>query len=71
MFAPAIGVDEDVVNANSAGCLAAHLLATHRDSSIEVHQGDVLGRPSTVFATATVTPEGIFTKLGGIAAVRP
>jgi predicted PhzF superfamily epimerase YddE/YHI9 len=28
MFAPAIGVDEDVANANSTGCLAAHLLAT-------------------------------------------
>jgi PhzF family phenazine biosynthesis protein len=28
MFAPAIGVDEDVANANSTGCLAAHLLDT-------------------------------------------
>ncbi len=71
MFAPAIGVDEDVVNANSAGCLAAHLLSTRRNSSIEVHQGDALGRPSSVFATATATSEGISTRIGGIAAVRP
>jgi PhzF family phenazine biosynthesis protein len=71
MFAPAIGVDEDVVNANSAGCLAAHLLSTHRNSSIEVHQGDALGRSSSVFATATATAEGISTRIGGIAAVRP
>jgi PhzF family phenazine biosynthesis protein len=71
MFAPAIGVDEDVVNANSAGCLAAHLLATDRNSNIEVHQGNTLGRPSSVFATATGTREGISTRIGGIAAIRP
>jgi trans-2,3-dihydro-3-hydroxyanthranilate isomerase len=66
MFAPAIGVDEDIVNANSAGCLAAHLLHTGRNSSIEVHQGDTLGRPSTVFATATHTTDGIAARIGGL-----
>jgi trans-2,3-dihydro-3-hydroxyanthranilate isomerase len=70
MFAPAIGVGEDVVNANSAGCLAAHLLATHRNSSIEVEQGKTLGRPSLVFASATATTEGISARVGGIAAIR-
>ncbi|MFG1651775.1 PhzF family phenazine biosynthesis protein [Micromonospora sp. NPDC049275] len=68
MFAPAIGVDEDTVNANSAGCLAAHLLDTSRTGQIEVHQGDALGRPSSVFATATHTEDGIVTRIGGLAA---
>lgn len=71
MFAPAIGVDEDVVNANSAGCLAAHLLATHCTASIEVEQGDALGRPSSVFATAIATQDGISTRVGGVASIRP
>lgn len=71
MFAPAIGVDEDVVNANSAGCLAAHLLATRGTTSIEVEQGDAVGRPSTVFATAIATQGGISTRVGGVASIRP
>ncbi|MEU4475312.1 PhzF family phenazine biosynthesis isomerase [Micromonospora sp. NPDC023888] len=66
MFAPAIGVDEDIVNANSVGCLAAHLLDTSRNSDIEVHQGDALGRPSSVFATATQTRDGIVSRIGGL-----
>jgi trans-2,3-dihydro-3-hydroxyanthranilate isomerase len=66
MFAPAIGVDEDIVNANSAGCLAAHLLDTGRDAAIEVHQGDTTGRPSAVRATAAITPDGITTRIGGL-----
>ncbi|MFG3554819.1 PhzF family phenazine biosynthesis protein [Micromonospora sp. NPDC047557] len=66
MFAPAIGVDEDIVNANSVGCLAAHLLDTSRASDIEVHQGDALGRPSAVFATATQTRDGIVARIGGL-----
>ncbi|MEV5208914.1 PhzF family phenazine biosynthesis isomerase [Micromonospora sp. NPDC053740] len=70
MFAPAIGVAEDVVNANSTGCLAAHLFATHGRNSIEVEQGHTAGRPSSVFATATATAEGISVRVGGIARVR-
>ncbi|WP_410817559.1 PhzF family phenazine biosynthesis protein [Micromonospora sp. 050-3] len=70
MFAPAIGVSEDVVNANSTGCLAAHLFATHGHSNIEVEQGHTAGRPSSVFATATATTEGISTRVGGMATIR-
>ncbi len=53
MFAPAIGVDEDVANANSTGCLAAHLLDTTgaQTIAIEVEQGDSLGRPAGVLAS--------------------
>lgn len=68
MFAPAIDVPEDVANANSTGCLAAHLCATGRDPAVDVDQGDALGHPSTVRATATRTAEGITTRVG--AAVR-
>jgi predicted PhzF superfamily epimerase YddE/YHI9 len=73
MFAPAIGVAEDIANANSTGCLAAHLLVTGRPAAsevgVEVDQGDALGRPSTVYATATRTPLGIATSVGGSARV--
>ncbi|MEH0985464.1 PhzF family phenazine biosynthesis protein [Micromonospora sp. CPCC 205556] len=67
MFAPAIGVDEDIVNANSTGCLAAHLLDTGHAGRIEVHQGDALGRPSSVCATAVRDRDGIRTRIGGSA----
>lgn len=61
LFAPAIGVDEDVANANSSGCLAAHL-----GRRIEVWQGDALGRPSAVFADT----DGRTTRVGGIVRLR-
>ncbi|MFI0960891.1 PhzF family phenazine biosynthesis protein [Streptomyces sp. NPDC021080] len=52
MFAPSIGVPEDVANVNSSACLAAHLLARHGTPRIDVDLGDALGHPSTVRATA-------------------
>lgn len=72
MFAPAIGVDEDVANANSTGCLAAHLLDTAGAPTvaIEVEQGDSLGRPASVLASARRGPEGITTRVGGLAVIR-
>lgn len=66
MFAPAIGVDEDIANANSVGCLAAHLLDTSGTGEIEVHQGDTLGRPSSISASATHTGSGIVARIGGV-----
>ncbi len=69
MFAPAVGVPEDIANANSCGCLAAHLLATGGDPSIAVDQGDALGRPSTVLATASRSARGIATRVGGHARI--
>lgn len=71
MFAPAIGVPEDVANANSSGCLAAHLLVTGRNPTVAVAQGDALGRPSTVHATAVRSGRGIATTVGGKARVLP
>jgi trans-2,3-dihydro-3-hydroxyanthranilate isomerase len=51
MFAPSIGVPEDIANANSTACLAAHLGA-----GVEVAMGDAVGSPATV--TASVRPGG-------------
>jgi trans-2,3-dihydro-3-hydroxyanthranilate isomerase len=45
MFAPSIGVDEDVANANSVACLAAHFGA-----GVEVAMGAALGRPAVIGA---------------------
>ncbi|SFR29240.1 Phenazine biosynthesis-like protein [Lentzea waywayandensis] len=60
MFAPSIGVPEDIANANSTACLAAHLAA-----DVAVDMGDSLGRPATI--TATVAGPGVM--VGGISAV--
>jgi predicted PhzF superfamily epimerase YddE/YHI9 len=56
MFAPSIGVPEDIANANSTACLAAHLGA-----DITVDMGDSLGQPATIVARAG--------RVGGIAVV--
>ncbi|MFJ6618209.1 PhzF family phenazine biosynthesis protein [Kitasatospora sp. NPDC091335] len=65
MFAPSIGVPEDLANANSTACLAAHLAGrgTHR---IAVDMGDSLGSPATV--TATSGPD-LSVEVGGAARV--
>lgn len=47
------------------GCFA-YVLDTSRHSDIEVHQGDALGRPSAVLATATQTRDGIVARVGGL-----
>jgi PhzF family phenazine biosynthesis protein len=51
MFAPSIGVPEDIANANSTACLAAHL-AGQGITRIAVDMGDSLGSPATITATA-------------------
>ncbi|MEV6671709.1 PhzF family phenazine biosynthesis isomerase [Streptomyces sp. NPDC051162] len=65
MFAPSIGVPEDLANANSTACLAAHLAGrgVHR---IAVDMGDALGSPATV--TATSGPD-LRVEVGGTARV--
>ncbi|MFD5636681.1 PhzF family phenazine biosynthesis protein [Streptomyces sp. NPDC127077] len=50
MFAPSIGVPEDIANVNSSACLAAHLRARHGTPRIDVDMGDALGCPSSVIA---------------------
>lgn len=65
MFAPSIGVPEDIANANSTACLAASLAGrgVHR---IAVDMGDALGSRATI--TATAGPD-LRVELGGTARV--
>ncbi|MFJ4212048.1 PhzF family phenazine biosynthesis protein, partial [Streptomyces hydrogenans] len=70
MFAPSIGVDEDIANANSTACLAAHL-AGPVPLSLTVDMGDSLGHPATLTATARTGPGGPRVRLGGTAVVGP
>ncbi|MEU8432803.1 PhzF family phenazine biosynthesis protein [Streptomyces sp. NPDC029216] len=67
MFAPSIGVPEDIANANSTACLAAHL-AGRGIMGIAVDMGDAVGSPATVTATAHPGPSGPRIRVGGIAA---
>ncbi|MEV0198257.1 PhzF family phenazine biosynthesis protein [Nonomuraea sp. NPDC050691] len=64
MFAPSIGVPEDVANANGTACLAAHL-AGQGFTGIAVDMGDSLGSPSTIAAA----PRDLVVRLGGAARI--
>ncbi|MEU3511929.1 PhzF family phenazine biosynthesis isomerase [Streptomyces longwoodensis] len=68
MFAPSIGVPEDIANANSTACLAAHAAGsgTYR---LAVDMGDHLGSPSTVTATARRDRTGLRIRVGGRASI--
>lgn len=68
MFAPSIGVAEDIANANSTAGLAAHL-GSQGITDITVDMGDSLGSPSTITATAQHSPSGPLVHLGGAAEV--
>jgi PhzF family phenazine biosynthesis protein len=50
MFAPNIGVNEDIINGNSSGCLGAYLLKSNPAESLElcVNQGQKFNRDGTV-----------------------
>ena len=68
MFAPAVGVPEDVANANSTGCLAAVQFLDGHGPDVVVDQGDALGSPSTVYAHAARTDRGdVAVQVGGAA----
>ncbi|MEU6980675.1 PhzF family phenazine biosynthesis isomerase [Streptomyces sp. NPDC046371] len=55
MFAPSIGVPEDIANANSTACLAAHL-AGRGHTDLAVDMGDALGSPARITATVVDRP---------------
>jgi PhzF family phenazine biosynthesis protein len=71
MFAPAIGVDEDMINGNSSGCLGAYLLwldtkgRFHGELNLSVHQGQTFNRPGTVLVSARRVGDTIETIIGG------
>lgn len=68
IFAPSIGVPEDVANANSTACLAAYL-ADQGVTGIAVDMGDHLGHPSTIIASAQRSSSGTQIRLGGAAKI--
>jgi trans-2,3-dihydro-3-hydroxyanthranilate isomerase len=68
MFAPSIGVPEDIANANSSACLAAHL-AGQGTAELTIDMGDTLGSPATITATAHPGSQGPRIRLGGTARV--
>ena len=75
MFAPGIGVDEDIVNGNSSGCLGAYLLQMDTDGrigselSLRIHQGHTFNRPGTVVVSAKLGEDKIETSIGGTAVI--
>ena len=68
MFAPSIGVPEDIANANSTACLAARL-AQGKASRITVEMGDSLDSPATIAAATQQTSSGLQIRVGGTAKV--
>lgn len=68
MFAPSIGVDEDIANANSTACLSAYLAGDGR-TEIAADMGDALGTSATITATARRGPSGTIVRVGGRAAI--
>jgi trans-2,3-dihydro-3-hydroxyanthranilate isomerase len=73
MFAPASGVPEDPATGSAAGPLTMHLARHGRvgfDEEIEISQGVEVGRPSTLYARVTGTPEAVETiEVGGSAVI--
>ena len=59
MFTPALGVPEDPATGSAAGPLALHL-ARHGwipfGETVEIHQGEKIGRPSVLYAAAHGAP---------------
>ena len=71
MFAPGIAIEEDRVNGNSTGCLAA-VFMSNRDVdlvSLRVSQGHQFGYPANVYARAVRSESGVRTIVGGGAKV--
>lgn len=71
MFAPSIGIDEDIINGNSSGCLGAYLLKLYniQELTLPVHQGHAFNRPGTVIVKAKQVAGKIETWIGGTATI--
>ncbi|RAO04692.1 hypothetical protein GAR05_00555 [Micromonospora saelicesensis] len=68
MFAPSIGVPEDIANVNSTACLAARM-AGSGCTELAVDMGDVLGEPATITASVRPGPTGPRVLVGAAAMV--
>jgi trans-2,3-dihydro-3-hydroxyanthranilate isomerase len=73
MFAPGEGIAEDPATGSAAGPLAVHLLRhglIASDTLVEISQGAEIGRPSTLFARVSGSPDQIErVEVGGKAVV--
>jgi PhzF family phenazine biosynthesis protein len=74
MFAPAIGVAEDLINGNSSGCLGAYLLSSTAAEGdvalmLTVFQGHAFGIPGKVVVKAQKNSGTIKTFIGGTATI--
>jgi trans-2,3-dihydro-3-hydroxyanthranilate isomerase len=69
MFAPSIGVPEDIANANSTACLAARVAATGL-TDLEVDTGDAVGSPATIVTAAHRDGPRWAVAVGGVARLR-
>lgn len=72
MFAPNIGVNEDIINGNSSGCLGAYLLALSGQNNIEllISQGQKFNRDGLVKVKAAKINGHIKTVIGGGAKIQ-
>lgn len=71
MFAPVIGINEDVINGNSSGCLGAHLLQLSGQHSLEIRirQGHLLHQEGMVHVKVKRTDGHFETFIGGEAKI--
>lgn len=73
MFAPGVGVAEDPATGSAAGPLACHLVRHGRIESgadLVIRQGDVVGRPGTLYARAWTDGDDVTAvEVGGAAVV--
>jgi trans-2,3-dihydro-3-hydroxyanthranilate isomerase len=71
MFAPNIGVSEDIINGNSSGCLGAYLLqlSGENDLQLQVTQGQQFNRTGIVKVKVRKEHGGIATFIGGNARI--
>ncbi|MET7375583.1 PhzF family phenazine biosynthesis protein [Micromonospora arida] len=68
MFAPSIGVAEDIANVNSTACLAVRMVGSGF-TELTVDMGDVLGEPATIIAAARPSPTGVRVLVGADATI--
>lgn len=68
LWAPEIGVSEDPATGSAAGAVAAYLRSVGRfpeSGTLDIHQGEEVGRPSLLTATAEATADGLEVTVGG------
>lgn len=68
MFAPSIGVPEDIANANSSACLAA-LLAREGIAQLAVDMGESLGHPSRILTSVSYAGPAQKLRVAGAVAI--